>query len=64
MQEQQVYSHLQVHEDNIEVAVLFELPDSGSAMLGDDDLVSVLLQSLRDNHAVDHLVPTSWKSAN
>ena len=59
MQERQISSHLQVHEDNIEVAVLFEFSDGGSAMLGDDDLVSVLFQSLRDDHPVDHLTPAS-----
>lgn len=47
--------HLDVHQDDVKVTILLELADGDAAMLCDNDLVAVLLEALRDNHAVDHL---------
>ena len=49
-------AHLEVHEDDVEAgAVLLELAHCSAAVLGDDDVVAVLLEALLDDHAVDHL---------
>lgn len=50
-----VHAHLEVHQDNVEVAVLLELADGDAAVFSHDDFVPVLLETLRDDHTVDHL---------
>lgn len=47
--------HLQVHQDDVEIAILLELANGSSTVLHDDHIVAVLLESLLNDHAVDQL---------
>lgn len=48
--------HLQIHQDDVKAAVFLELANCSASMLDDDDVVSVLLESLLNNHSVHDLV--------
>ena len=57
--------HLKIHENDVEDDIRLERPNRLSSMFRQSDFVSVLLQSLLDDHSIDGFVlHAREKSAN